>query len=291
MSRKVLSRMDSAVQGNDFELIPMVWMESQHSIGEPTCHDFPRFVITSEKSRLEVRNRWRWSRFFGKKDPLRAKFQKKMFPKGFTASQNHVLCADFVKIGWPEIGSRALFTWQKKTKLLQGLLLSLLCGSVRAQTLARPAPNNILGVPQISSKFVHFRRSYSRKREHRWNATQSIFNTRRKLQLLRRAKTDNTTGTVRTVVRGRPLPNMLINSTTCRSMVDIQSAAAEIRRGKKERRKKPQGKNIMACPIPYGGLKNMQVSIQCYRWWLLMSWVKLLATHTYFMTTFQVNSD
>jgi len=43
----------------------------------------------------------------------------------------------------------------------------------------------------------------------------------------------------------------------CRSMVDIQSAAAEIRRGKKiekEDRKKPQGKkNIMACPIPEGG--------------------------------------
>jgi len=37
-------------------------------------------------------------------------------------------------------------------------------------------------------------------------------------------------------------------------MVDIQSAAAEIRRGKKiERyieRKKPQDENIMACPIP-----------------------------------------
>jgi len=33
-------------------------------------------------------------------------------------------------------------------------------------------------------------------------------------------------------------------------MVDIQSVAAEIRRGKKkEDRKKPQGKNIMACPI------------------------------------------
>jgi len=37
-------------------------------------------------------------------------------------------------------------------------------------------------------------------------------------------------------------------------MVDIQPAAAEIRRGKKERRqidrrKKPQGKNIMAYPI------------------------------------------
>jgi len=37
------------------------------------------------------------------------------------------------------------------------------------------------------------------------------------------------------------------------SMVDIQSTAAEIRRGKKEeeerRRKKSQGKNIMVCRI------------------------------------------
>jgi len=40
-------------------------------------------------------------------------------------------------------------------------------------------------------------------------------------------------------------------------MAGIHSATAEIRRGKKEedrrRRKKPQGKNIMACPIPQGG--------------------------------------
>jgi len=33
-------------------------------------------------------------------------------------------------------------------------------------------------------------------------------------------------------------------------MVDIQCAAAEIRRGKKEDRKKPQDENIMVCPIP-----------------------------------------
>jgi len=41
-------------------------------------------------------------------------------------------------------------------------------------------------------------------------------------------------------------------------MADIQSVTAEIRRGKKrkkkkeeeKRRKKPQGKNIMVCPIP-----------------------------------------
>jgi len=39
----------------------------------------------------------------------------------------------------------------------------------------------------------------------------------------------------------------------CRSMVDIQSPTAEIRRGKKRRKKidgkKLQGKNIMVCPI------------------------------------------
>jgi len=38
----------------------------------------------------------------------------------------------------------------------------------------------------------------------------------------------------------------------CRSMVDIQSPAAEIRRGKKEeerRKKKKQDENIMVCPI------------------------------------------
>jgi len=38
-------------------------------------------------------------------------------------------------------------------------------------------------------------------------------------------------------------------------MVDIQSATAEIRRGKnrrrkKDRKKKPQDENIMVCPIP-----------------------------------------
>jgi len=38
----------------------------------------------------------------------------------------------------------------------------------------------------------------------------------------------------------------------CRSMVDIQCVAAEIRQGKKEEedRKKPQDENIMVCPIP-----------------------------------------
>jgi len=44
----------------------------------------------------------------------------------------------------------------------------------------------------------------------------------------------------------------------CGSMVDIQCAAAEIRRGKKKKidRKKPQDENIMVCPIPQDDHNN-----------------------------------
>ena len=44
-------------RGITLEFIPTVSMESQHSTGGPACHDFPRFVIVSEKSIPEVGNR------------------------------------------------------------------------------------------------------------------------------------------------------------------------------------------------------------------------------------------
>jgi len=53
----------------------------------------------------------------------------------------------------------------------------------------------------------------------------------------------------------------------CRSMVDIQSSTAEIRQEKKERKKeeerrwKPQGKNIVVCPITYGDHKYAKDSL------------------------------
>jgi len=49
----------------------------------------------------------------------------------------------------------------------------------------------------------------------------------------------------------------------CGSMVDIQSAAAEIRRGIKKDRKKPQGKNIMSASAMQGGHKNNGLQIDC----------------------------
>jgi len=44
----------------------------------------------------------------------------------------------------------------------------------------------------------------------------------------------------------------------CRSMVDIQSATAEIRRGKNEERKKEQLQNIMSASTTQGGHKEVK---------------------------------
>jgi len=169
MSRKVLSCTQPAGQANDFELIQT---ESQHSTGVPTCHHFPRFVVISEKSRPEVGNRWRWSSFLDKR-PLNSKFSKKMFFEIIHHVIEPRLVCNFRDI-WltGNRQSRALFTWQKKQNIRK---LSLLSGS------HPKSPNNMLAVLQISSKSVHFRRCYSRTLEHRWNAPQSISNTRRSL--------------------------------------------------------------------------------------------------------------
>jgi len=79
---------------------------------------------------------------------------------------NRAFSALTLFVGRQEGQSGALFTWHKKQNFRKVSCVD------RAQNLSWPAPNNILGVPQISSKSVHFRRSYSWMREHRWNAPQ-----------------------------------------------------------------------------------------------------------------------
>jgi len=148
-------------QGNDFELIPMVRMESQHSVGVPTCHDFPRFVFRSQKSLTMFKPNMRFSE---KKTPYGQIF-KNVFQKD-SCEHRSTSC---VQISWN------LATGQKN---LGTLSHSHFCADC-TQNLSGTAPDNILGVPQISSKSVYFRRSYSRTRELRWNAPQSISNTRR----------------------------------------------------------------------------------------------------------------
>ena len=110
------------------------------NVGAPTSREFPRFVIISLISPPEVGSRWWRSRNswpFWEKDRLRANFHK-CFPKWFTISQIHVLCANFVKFDWPEIGKVVRYLRHKKIRL--ALPLSLLRGS-RSKSV-RPAPDN-----------------------------------------------------------------------------------------------------------------------------------------------------
>jgi len=167
---KYTSCTQPADQGNDFELIPTVQVESQHSVGWPTCHDFPRFFnhfgqITawSQKSLKTIAQKLP----FRKKSFLTGKFSK-MFSERIHADIEPRLVCKFREI-WlaGNRQTRALFTGQKN--------------SVRSPALAssRSRPISVMAswrqytrVPQISSESVYFRRSYSRTREHRWNAPQ-----------------------------------------------------------------------------------------------------------------------
>jgi len=61
----------------------------------------------------------------------------------------------------------------------------------------------------------------------------------------------------------------------CGSMVDIQSPMAEIRRGKK-RKKKPQGKNIMFTSATKGGHNYITNNSGCVVWCLCIMIMMLL---------------
>jgi len=65
----------------------------------------------------------------------------------------------------------------------------------------------------------------------------------------------------------------------CRSMVDIQSATDEIRRGKKEERKK-QDKNIMSASATHGG-HIMTMDKQCMQRLTAPSLKQCVVSHTY----------
>jgi len=78
--------------------------------------------------------------------------------KEFIATPIDVLCSNFVKFGRWEIGKVMRYLPDKK---FDSLSSSRFCTD-RAQNLLEPASDNVLRVLQISSKSVHFRRSYIR---------------------------------------------------------------------------------------------------------------------------------
>jgi len=103
---------------------------------------------------------------FLEKRPLKGKFSK-----NYSESIHHItesrLVYKFREIWLADRKSaKSCLVYLTKKQNFRKVSRSRSCAD-RAQNLSGPAPNNILGVPQISSKSVHFRRSYSQAREHR----------------------------------------------------------------------------------------------------------------------------
>jgi len=141
---------------------------------------------------------------FGKKRPTAGRFWKFRSKRIHHLADPRLVCK-CVKYGRPEIGKVVRYLPDKKNKSRLALSLSLLRES-RPKS-AGPVANNVFPLPQISHKSVHFRRSYSRTREHHSNAPQSVSNTRRSfsffdeqslhrnyIQVFRRTTSQNTTG-------------------------------------------------------------------------------------------------
>jgi len=84
---------------------------------------------------------------FWKKDPLWEDFPN-MLPKGFTTSQILVLCVNFVKFGWLEIGKVVHYVLDKKKQNFASLSRSRFCVD-RAQNLPGPAPDNYSECPKF----------------------------------------------------------------------------------------------------------------------------------------------
>jgi len=129
---------------------------------------FGRSVITEELWRPEVARPGNLTNFcvFWKNDPLRQKLSK-FYSESFTASPINVAVFKVHEM-LPTINgrNRAVFTRQNKQNFT--CLSNCRYCADRAQNLPGPTPNNVPRVLQISSKSVHFRRSYNNQtREHR----------------------------------------------------------------------------------------------------------------------------
>ena len=126
---------------------------------------FGRSVIIAELWQPEVArpgNLLRNFCIFLEKRHLTVKF-KNFVPRVFIATPIDVVVFKFREM----LPKSCVVYWTKKTF---GCLSNCSYCADHAQTLPELAPNNVLTVPQISSKSIHFWRSYSRTREHRFFA-------------------------------------------------------------------------------------------------------------------------
>jgi len=155
-------------QENDFELIPAVKMKTRHPVEDHLVMNFRRSVIIAELLRPwshKKLKKWFFLCLLEKR-PLKGKCSK-FCSERIPRHTDRRVVFKFREI-WPTRNRRALLTWQKTN--YASICNSRYCAD-RAQNLPEPATLNVLRVVQISSKLVHFRRSYIRTRKRvnaRW---------------------------------------------------------------------------------------------------------------------------
>jgi len=108
---KVIPCTDSAVQGNDFQLIPMIRMERGHSVEGSFSREFHLSISLGSYRPLKLEVICDVI----KKRPLVGRFWK-FCSERFTTLQIHVLYANFVKFVQPEIGKVVRYLVDKKNK-------------------------------------------------------------------------------------------------------------------------------------------------------------------------------
>ena len=135
----VISCAELTVQGNDFELILTVKMETRHPVEGQFGSEFPaicnHYGVMTAWSRSTGKFCVQFLRFLEKR-PLTVNFHNSI-PKVFTASpRSTLLCSNVVKFFRREIGEIVRYLRDKKTRL--PLKLSLLRGSHPKSARASP---------------------------------------------------------------------------------------------------------------------------------------------------------
>ena len=164
-------------QGNDFELISSVKMETRHpvegSFGNECPSTYNHCRVMEAWSRKTLKN-FNFCVFFGETTPY-GKIFKILFQNDL--SQHESTCC--IQILWNFADGKSVKSWVAyltKNKISHGSSARATARITPKICQGQPHAHNVFRVLQISSKLVHFRRSYIRTREHCQSALKSESN-------------------------------------------------------------------------------------------------------------------
>ena len=149
-------------QGKEFELILTVKMETRHFVEGQFGSEFPAEVTRPGNFVSNF-----FGLLFGKTTP-NVKIFNILFRQFYCLTDRRCCAQMSLNLSDGKSVKSCVIYPTKNQEKISAASYTRYCAD-RTQNLSWPAPNNVLTVLQISSKSVHFRRSYSRAREHRFS--------------------------------------------------------------------------------------------------------------------------